>query len=385
MTKIDFLLSGANIIISLLDLKQQLLTGTRNSNSYFAKHKNVERVPLGRSSKEFRESPGSDEFYINPLLRVNTPDPGVTRLVDGSGWALVSTTNNASRADNSSAFPIYFSKDLVNWQLQSWVFTPTNWPVWAYGSMWAPELHHVNGRYIVYFTGANRNEILNCGAAVALTSDPFGAYEDIGQPLVVDESAIAGALDPHYFKDPVTKKHYLLWKEDNPLALQTSVINIRELKPEGTSFDGDSRTILRSNLSGERLVVEAPWMMYKDGYYYLFYSSGWFHEAKYHMRVAKGKRALGPFIKRNLPVLDNDWEKLSKGENSTFLGPGHASVVSMGDDWWVIYHAWVYGRVDKEPGRQLLLDKILWQSGWPIVGSPSVSWQHKPEVNRLKL
>ena len=110
MTNINFLLSGAQIIMSLFDLKQQLLTGTLNSNSYFAKQKNVERIPLGRSAKEIRDSTSSDVFYTNPLLRVNTPDPGVTQLVDGSGWVLVATTNNASREYNSSAFPIYFSK-----------------------------------------------------------------------------------------------------------------------------------------------------------------------------------------------------------------------------------------------------------------------------------
>jgi hypothetical protein len=110
MTNINFLVTGAKIIMSLWDLKQQLLTGTINSNSFFAKHKNIERVPLGRSSKIFKDSTSSADFYTNPLIRVNTPDPGVTRLIDGSGWALVATTNNASRQYNSSAFPIYFSK-----------------------------------------------------------------------------------------------------------------------------------------------------------------------------------------------------------------------------------------------------------------------------------
>ena len=80
----------------------------------------------------------------------------------------------------------------------------------------------------------------------------------------------------------------------------------------GIEFKGAAKVVLRSNLSEERLVAEAPWMMYKDGYYYLFYSSGWFNEAKYHMRVAKGKSVKGPFIKRNLPALDNDWEKFNK-------------------------------------------------------------------------
>ena len=110
MTNINFLLTGAKILMSLLDLKQQLLTGTINSNSFFTKQTNMERVPLGRSSKIIKDSRSSGDFYSNPLLSVNTPDPGVTRLVDGSGWALVATSNNASRLYNSSAFPIYFSR-----------------------------------------------------------------------------------------------------------------------------------------------------------------------------------------------------------------------------------------------------------------------------------
>ena len=52
-------------------------------------------------------------------------------------------------------------------------------------------------------------------------------------------------------------------------------------------------------------MTEAPWLMFRDGYYYLFYSryctalyctvlyyylfysSAWFFEDKYHVRVAK--------------------------------------------------------------------------------------------------
>ena len=91
------------------------------------------------------------------------------------------------------------------------------------------------------------------------------------------------------------------------------------------NLKGPAKQILNSNLKEERFVVEAPWMMYKkvnmqkttyknitsnieyQGYYYLFYSSGWYFEAKYHMRVAKAKHPTGPFVKRNYPVLETDW------------------------------------------------------------------------------
>ena len=80
-------------------------------------------------------------------------------------------------------------------------------------------------------------------------------YRDIGNPLIVDENSVAGALDPHYFLDPVSNKHYLIWKEDDPLV--PSLIKIRELRTDGLAFrrGSSSETILRSTLSGERFVT----------------------------------------------------------------------------------------------------------------------------------
>ncbi len=73
-------------------------------------------------------------------------------------------------------------------------------------------------------------------------------------------------------------------------------------------------------------------------------------------------------------------------DNVTFVGPGHGSVVSTdaGEDWFV-YHAWPYGQIGQpDPGRMLMLDKILWtDEHWPIIGvngHPSVDSQLKPNI-----
>ena len=211
----------------------------------------------------------------------------------------------------------------------------------------------MNGRYLVFFTGGGKNERLSSGVAVAQTQDPFGPYKDIGNPLISSPLSLGGAIDPHYFKDPVTGRDYLLWKSDKPLSLQPSLIYIRELHPSGTEFrvnifnkmtqlkypallhalqniehnfaqyffQGKSRVLLRSNVKTileERLVAEAPWLMHKNGYYYLLYSSGWTHEPKYHIRVARAKKVTGPYVRGKVPVVTTDWERYEKVKRYLF-------------------------------------------------------------------
>ena len=51
-------------------------------------------------------------------------------------------------------------------------------------------------------------------------------------------------------------------------------------------------------------------MMYRNGTYYLFYSSSWVQLSSYHVGVARADNVMGPFSKRNIPVLQNDWDRL---------------------------------------------------------------------------
>ena len=41
--------------------------------------------------------------------------------------------------------------------------------------------------------------------------------------------SLGGAIDPHYFKDPLSGRDFLLWKEDKPMALQASDSKLHEI------------------------------------------------------------------------------------------------------------------------------------------------------------
>ena len=329
--------------------------------------------------------------YTNPVLATNTPDPGVLALSSG-GWAIVATSDHATSPTTQPALPLYYSPDLISWQPQGHVFPAGAWPVWAVKNMWAPEIHFVGGRHLVYFSGSAPNGRHSIGVAVSTTESPFGPYEDLGTPLVYhNEDSIVGPIDQNYFLDPSTGRHYLLWKTDHLVGLHISSVVIQKLRKDGLGFvEGSSpqQIMEDDDLPNEQRIVEGPWMMYKDGAYFLFYSSSLFQLPSYHVGVGRASHLLGPYTKAASPVVQTDWEKYHAGENCTWEGPGHGSVVEdAAGHWWLLYHSWAFGHLDREPGRLLLLDRLTWQGFpstelWPRVegGVPSDTEREGPRV-----
>ena len=42
------------------------------------------------------------------------------------------------------------------------------------------------------------------------------------------------------------------------------------------------------------------------------------------------------------------------------------------------------GKINSSPGRLMLMDKVSWRNGWPVVGVPSDTPQPAPRVNNIK-
>ncbi len=296
-------------------------------------------------------------LYANPVVDANCPDPGVLRV--GSTYYMACTSGNW-------AYPIRASTDLVHWTLVGTIFTPALHPTWASGDYWAPEIHAVGGQYVAYFSARNAaTGVLSIGAATS--ASPAGPFEDLGHPLIAPSSS-PGVIDAHFFRAS-SGKQYLVWKVDGESVGLSPKIRIQELSADGLALLGLPQTILSNGMAWEGSVVEGPWMVERNGAFYLFYSGNFFASASYSIGVAKAYSPLGPFMKPSGPILE------SKGP---WAGPGHGSVVvGPSGDWVFVYHAWKAGQVGQDPGRLVLVDRIQWDGTWPSMRS-APSWTSQP-------
>lgn len=165
---------------------------------------------------------------------------------------------------------------------------------------------------------------------------------------------------------------YLTWKQD---SIPSAVV-MRELQGDGIHFVEDSRikVLLVSTLLWDLEVVEGPWILYREPFYFLFFSANTYQSPQYHVGVARSTSPTGPYQRNSSQnVIQLDLERYIRN-NVTFVSPGHCSVVEFSvGNFWLVYHAWHYKEIDENPpGRMLLIDRIQWsEEEWPTVGFPS--------------
>ncbi len=134
--------------------------------------------------------------YQNPVISGDFADPSIIRV--GNTYYAVGTSS-----EWGPAFPIYTSKDLVNWAYVGPVFTTL--PVWTMGSFWAPELVYRKGTFYVYYT-ARRKSDGHSYIGVATTQDLRKGFTDHG--VLIEWTA--EAIDAFVIED--AGHLYITWK-----------------------------------------------------------------------------------------------------------------------------------------------------------------------------
>lgn len=106
-------------------------------------------------------------------------------------------------------------------------------------------------------------------------------------------------------------------------------------------------------------------MVFREGYYYLFYSGNIMQA--YAVGVARATNVTGPFTKKGAPFIVSQPAPVPPA-TLPLIGPGHCSVVQLPDlSWMMWYHTWKSNPpVTFADPRYLSQDQVVFSAdGWP--------------------
>jgi beta-xylosidase len=251
--------------------------------------------------------------YHNPLLPdVVMADPHVIRV--GAKYYLYATTH-------TRGYDVFVSTNLVNWENRGLAFDDPR------RGAWAPDVFHNrrgDGKFYLYYTDNSTNgppDLLRKQIGVAVADKPEGPFADrrtLAEP----------AIDAHLFQDD-DGSLYLYY-----VNLAGGFKIMAQPMSDPITTKGEAKVVIRPTEEWEKRsgdVTEGPFMLKRQGIYYLMYSGTGADSPNYGIGYATAKSPLGPFEKyAGNPIVH-------RGGN--VLGPGHHCVIDGPDKrLWLVYH-----------------------------------------------
>jgi arabinan endo-1,5-alpha-L-arabinosidase len=256
------------------------------------------------------------------------------------------------------------SPDLTNWEGTPSALGDTN-PTWiaervpGATDLWAPDISYFNQEYHLYYSASTFGSNTSCIGHATRASLSNGRWSDQGPVVCSESQSDYNAIDPNLIVDEAGTP----W-----LAFGSFWDGIKaiELTREGARANDE----LHSLASRGGGAIEAPFIVRRCNYYYLFVSfdsccQG--ADSTYNIRVGRSEHVLGPYVDQDgTELLDGGGTLLVSGDD-TWKGPGHNAVVFVGTDAYNVYHA--YRATDG--AATLRISELAWDSdGWPLSGGP---------------
>jgi beta-xylosidase len=302
--------------------------------------------------------------FRNPVLRNDFPDPHII-MVDGLYYAYA--TNSAGRNVQFAT-----SENLVDWNLRVDAMPAlAPWVRLSQPHVWAPEVMHIEGQYVLYYTARSRDDDRQC-LGIAVSDRPDGGFRDTSSEPFICQIEEGGSIDAHPYQDG--DMLYLYWKNDGNCCGLPTYIYVSEMTPDGLELVGEAVRLIRNDAVWEAHVIEAPSMLKHDDQYYLFYSANNYGGVEYAVGYAVCENPMGPCEKApENPILQ------SLLENPPVIGPGHQTFVDVDDQTWIVYHAWEITTQGTRGDRRFMwIDQMIWEEGRPVILGPTTGVQPVP-------
>ena len=268
------------------------------------------------------------------------------------------------------------SEDGRIWTDAGWVFT--GYPSWVrdyvpggVDSLWAPDIIKFGGWYYLYYSASSFGENTSViGLARTKTLDPDSddyGWEDLGPVIASSETDDYNCIDPNVAVD----ENGWPWLSFGSFW---SGIKLVRLNPE-TMLPLEGEPLQSIADRGDATdAVEAPFIAYHNGFYYLFVSFDFCcqgTDSTYNIRVGRAESIQGPYTDQDGVSLMEGGGTLIDSSDSAFKGPGHCAVYFSGDTAILVNHAYSVVR----GGSAVLRIKPLYfdADGWPTLEDPSAA------------
>ena len=286
-----------------------------------------------------------------------------TIIKDGDTYYLFSTR---------AGIAVRCSKDLVVWRLCGDVFA--HLPAWAatdvpgLRGIWAPDISYFNGKYHLYYSastfGKNRSSI---GLAINQTLDPTSdkyRWEDQGNVISSSNTDDWNAIDPNIVIDEQGDPWMSFGSFWSGIKMRKIDAKTGKLSTTDTKLYSLASRPRSAELPG---AIEAPAIVRRGGYYYLFVSFDFCCRginSTYNIRVGRSRQVTGPYLDReNKDMMDSGGTLVLSG-GKRWRGPGHCAILrdQAGDK--LVYHAY---DADARGVATLRITAISWEGDWPKV------------------
>ena len=292
----------------------------------------------------------------NPIIPGYFADPTLKKY--GDTYYLYATTDGNGAGFGPSQ--VWCSKDFINWTIM-----PMNWPTTHW--IWAPDVikNSKDEYFFIYSQPCN----LYCGKS----NTPRGPWKNI----LGKEDAIF--VPDRYVENSITLDGQTFIDDDGSIYMYWGTWGIYEGFGCGAVQLSEDMEILNKKLIPNTELTdffEAPYMIKRNGIYYLMYSSGSCHDETYRVQYATSTESpFGPFTYKGCI--------LETSEDKTIHGPGHHSVFyeEENDKYYIVYHRHNIPNSTRGFHRQISVDELLFNDKNEI---EKIKPTHKGVLNQFK-
>lgn len=308
----------------------------------------------------------------NPIGITMIGDPFLLKASDGKYYLYATTFKKDT--PNYCGFHVWVSEDLNSFSKPLECYYQSN-RSFGYMDYWAPEVVEYNGKFIMYYS-ARRREDDSLRIGVAISDSPIGPFIDVYEKMPMFDFGYA-AIDGHVFIDDDGKKYFYYSRDcsenfvngnlESHIYVAKLTDDLLGLKEEGILLSAPTESYEKCKYKHSDHNVywnEGPFVVKYNGLYHLMYSANFFASNDYCLCAAWSKYPNKGFQKYDQPLL--------KKINNRISGPGHNSVVKLGEnDYLCVYHV-LTDSENPSADRQVFISKMKFLNDRIVIEQPEL-------------